>query len=240
MRLAILGDIHGNLPALQQVLQDIQKEQVDAVYCTGDLVGYGPEPNEVLDLLRDVGVQSVMGNHDDAAGYNLPVCGCAYPDEVMKGIGEKSLAWTKEKVNKVNREFLRGLPEQMEVLLPSSTAMVFHGSPRAINEYIHRDTDEEILQELVEGTEASIFLFGHTHIPFVRTYKDRLFVNAGSVGQPKDGDNRSCYVLLECHPGGISIVFKRVPYDFQAVAARVIQAGLPPELAEILRKGYPL
>lgn len=240
MRLAVLGDIHGNNLALQAVLEHIRREKVDQILCTGDLVGYGPEPNEVIDIIKNTGILTVMGNHDDAVGYSLPACGCAYPNETAKSVGDKSLAWTKATVSKQNREFLRSLPEEMEIQMPAGLGLVFHGSPRALNEYIHRDSDEEILQELVEISEARVFLFGHTHIPFVRSFKDRLFVNAGSVGQPKDGDNRSCYVLMDCYPGGISVAFRRVAYDYQAVADRIIQSDLPKELADILETGRPL
>lgn len=240
LRLAAFGDVHGNLQALQAVLKDLKQCQVDQILCTGDLVGYGPEPNEVIETIRNQGIQTVMGNHDDAVGYSLPVCGCAYPNETVRTIGEKSLAWTKQNVSKSNREFLRSLPEELEIYLPAGTALVFHGSPRALNEYIRQDTDEEILQELTECSEAKVFIFGHTHIPFVRTYKDRIFINAGSVGQPKDRDNRSCYALIESYPSGTTVSYKRVPYDYSSVANKIIHVGLPSELAEILRKGYPL
>lgn len=240
MRLAVLGDVHGNLQALEAVMGNLKGFQIHRLLCTGDVVGYGPQPNEVIEVIKNIGVVAVMGNHDDAVGYNLPICGCSYPNERARIIGEKSLAWTKENVSKANREYLRGLPEELKLGMPGGSALVFHGSPRALNEYIHMDTDEEILQELTECSEAKVFIFGHTHIPFVRTYRDRVFINVGSVGQPKDGDNRACYTIIESTPSGVTVSFKRVPYNNDLVAKKIIEVGLPAELAEILRKGYPL
>lgn len=241
MRLAFLGDIHGNLPALEKVLSNIERESVDDIYCTGDIVGYGPQPNEVIDVIRDLSIKTVMGNHDEAVGYNLPVCGCNYATTGARAAGEKSLAWTKEVVAKEKRRFLRELPEELSIYLPGNkSASVFHGSPRAINEYLHSDLDEEILNELITDTHVSVFIFGHTHIPFMRSFKGRLFINAGSVGQPKDGDNRACYVLADFYSSGVSLAVKRVEYDTGQVVAMVEKAGLPAELAEILRTGRAL
>lgn len=237
MRLAVLGDIHGNLTAFTNVLEHIKEDQVDQIICTGDLVGYGPQPNEVIEAIKGLGIHTVMGNHDDAVGYNLPVCGCAYPNEKARIIGEKSLAWTKSVVKKENRQFLRDLQEELTLSLPGGSALVFHGSPRAINEYIHYDTHEEILEELVEATEAKIFIFGHTHIPFTRSFRDQLFINAGSVGQPKDEDNRSCYLLLDCYPGGVSVRVKRIAYNYLEVKEKILSSGLPWELGEVLLTG---
>lgn len=182
-----------------------------------------------------------MGNHDEAVGYNLPVCGCNYTTDAARAAGEKSLAWTKEAVDKENRRFLRELPEELSIYLPGGkTASVFHGSPRAVNEYLHSDLEEEILDELISDKDSTFFIFGHTHIPFIRSFKGRLLINAGSVGQPKDGDNRACYVLADFYPGGFSATFKRVEYNTGQVAAMMNKAGLPAELGEILRTGRAL
>lgn len=241
MKIAFIGDIYGNLPAFTKVLQHISEENVNDIYCTGDIVGYGPYPNEVIDLLKETGIHTIMGNHDDAVGYNLPVCGCIYSTEIAKKIGEQSLSWTKKHVSKDNRKFLRALPEELRISLPNGEkALVFNGSPRAINEYIHKDTDEEILHELIIEQDAKIFVFGHTHKPFVRSFKDRIFVNVGSVGQPKDGDNRACYVLIDFYSTGISVDIKRVEYNFLEVITYINDVGLPEELGEILSKGKAL
>jgi len=241
MRIALLGDIHGNLSALGEVLADIDKRSVDAVYCTGDIVGYGPQPDEVIDVVRNMRIKTVMGNHDDAVGYNLPVCGCSYPAVAARVIGDKSLAWTKKVVSKENRRYLRELPEELGLDLPGGAkALVFHGSPKAINQYIHSNLEEDILEDITAESPAGIFIFGHTHIPFVRSFKNRLFINVGSVGQPKDHDARACYALADVYPNGVSIRFIRVKYDKEEVIKLINELGLPSELGEMLRKGCPL
>lgn len=240
MKLALMGDIHGNLPALTKVLDGIEKDSVDNIFCTGDIVGYGPQPNEVIELIRNKKINTVMGNHDDAAGYNLPVCGCNYATATARMVGEKSLAWTKSNVTGENRKFLRELPEEICLDSPYGKVLIFHGSPRAINEYIHANQDEEILDELIAEYDARIFIFGHTHIPFTRIFKERVFINAGSVGQPKDGDNRACYILAEITPNSISVIVKRVAYDIDRVVCSIKSVGLPGELSVMLRNGVPL
>ncbi|MFZ5645726.1 MAG: metallophosphoesterase family protein [Bacillota bacterium] len=239
MNLALLGDIHGNLPALERVLKEIEKEKaVDGIFCTGDIVGYGPQPNEVVELIKSNGIKTVMGNHDEAVGYNLPMCGCNYPSDRARAAGEKSLAWTKERITKDNRQFLRNLPEELSIVLPDgSSALVFHGSPRAINEYITYNLEDEILDELIMYSDARVLIFGHTHIPFVRTYKGRLLINTGSVGQPKDGDNRACFILADFSPNGVTIKNRRVEYDINQVVSHMLDLGLPDEHIETLRSG---
>lgn len=117
LHLALLGDIHGNLTALEKVLSELEREKIKNIYCTGDIVGYGPRPNEVIECIKGRKIISVMGNHDEAVGYNLPMCGCNYPTERLRAPGDKSLAWTKANVIPAHRQFLRELPEEISIAL---------------------------------------------------------------------------------------------------------------------------
>ena len=113
MRIGILSDIHGNLPALAAVLDHIKSSQVDALYCLGDLVGYAAFPNEVVERIRTEGIPTIMGNYDDGVGFELDDCGCAYTDPVEKQLGDESLAWTKAAVTTENKAFLRTLAREI-------------------------------------------------------------------------------------------------------------------------------
>jgi len=113
LKIAVISDIHGNIVALQAVLKDISKRKVDMTYCAGDLVGYAPFPNEVIDLLKENKIPVIMGNYDDAIGNQLFVCGCDYKDEQARALGEKSMTWTKEHVTEENKEYLRNLPVEV-------------------------------------------------------------------------------------------------------------------------------
>lgn len=234
--LALIADIHGNHLALQAVLDDIRARGTDAVYCLGDLVGYAPFPNEVIDIIRRERIPTVMGNYDDGVGFARFVCGCDFPDEEARLAGEQSLSWTKAHVTEENKEFLRSFPKEIWIENEGSKILLVHGSPRALNEYIKDDTAEEILDDIFQQAEADILCVGHTHKPFHRVFKGRQIINAGSVGRPKHGDPNALYCLLTIGEQ-LQIEFPKVPYDTEAVAGAILSAGLPAAFADQVRTG---
>jgi len=238
-RLALFSDIHGNSPALRAALDDIRGQQVDVTYCLGDLVGYGADPNGVIDLIRASGVQSILGNYDEGVGWETGDCGCFYPDEEARRIGEASYAYTAAAVTAERKAYLRSLPRELHVELADKKVHLVHGSLRRINEYLLRDRDERTFLRLAEAETDDVLCFGHTHDPWFRWYGGKLFVNAGSVGRPKDGDPRAAYVILSASRGRPTAVeIRRVVYDVEAAALAVIAAGLPSALADMLRRGW--
>jgi putative phosphoesterase len=236
VKLAILSDIHGNLHALEAVWQDLEKQRPDAVYGLGDLVGYGAFPNEVIEFVRSRGIPTVMGNYDDGVGFDLDDCGCVYkdPDDVIRG--RQSLLWSRARTTEANKAFLGSLPIQIRVEERKPTALLVHGSPRRINEYLYGDRPQATFERIAAAAGADVILFGHTHLPYQKSVAGKLFVNAGSVGKPKDGDPRAGYVLLELtrHPRAL---FRRVPYDVAAAARAVRESGLPELFADLLESG---
>jgi putative phosphoesterase len=236
MRIAIFSDIHGNLPALEAVLTDIGRRQVDAVYCLGDLVGYAPFPNEVTDRIRREGLPTIMGNYDDGVGFDRDECGCAYREPEERRRGDQSLAWTKAHVTSENKAFLRTLQRQIRFDADSKRVLLVHGSPRKINEYLFEDRPVSSLRRIAASSEADILAFGHTHKPYARLVDNVLFLNVGSVGKPKDGDWRACYGILE--PAAAEPVhFVRVDYDIQTVTDAIRHSALPREFADDLEHG---
>jgi predicted phosphodiesterase len=234
----VISDIHGNTVALQAVLADIRGRGVEAAYCLGDLVGYGPDPNGVIDLIRGADIPTIMGNYDDGVGWDRGDCGCFYATAEARRLGEASFAFTVREVTADRKAFLRGLPGELRVTLGGARLHLVHGSPRRINEYLLCDRDERTFQRLAESESDDALIFGHTHTPWSRTYGGVLFVNVGSVGRPKDGDPRAMYSLLRADPGGqIEVVTVRVAYNVESVARAIHAAGLPAELAEAMRRG---
>lgn len=187
MRSAVFSDIHGNLPALEAVLSDIPSQQVDAVYCLGDLVGYAPFPNEVIERIRRGGIPTVMGNYDDGVGFDRDECGCAYRELTEKQLGARSLAWTKDHTTGENKTFLRTLHHEIRFEANDKWVLLVHGSPRKMNEYLFEDRALSSFQRLAASSNADIIVYGHTHRPYTKLVDDVLFVNVGSVGKPKDG-----------------------------------------------------
>jgi putative phosphoesterase len=233
--LAILSDVHGNLHALQAVWADIERQQPDAVFCLGDLVGYGAFPNEVVDFHRARSIPTVMGNYDEGVGFDLDECGCAYRTPEERKRGDRSLRWTQEHTTPENKTFLRGLPRQLRM----DGLLLVHGSPRRINEYLYEDRPTETFERIAQREGPGIIAFGHTHLPYLKQVGATWFVNAGSVGRPRDGDTRAGYVLVT--PGAATpCEFRRVPYDAAQAAAAVGASGLPEAFAEDLISGGTL
>lgn len=236
MKIAVFSDVHGNLEALREVLADIGTKGVDTVCCAGDLVGYGPFPNEVVELLRGKGIPSVMGNYDEAIGKNQPVCGCEYRDEEAALTGTSAFQWSLAEVTAANKEYLKRLPFEVDIGTENHGLRIVHGSPRRINEYLYQDMEDKCLNSILFECTADVVICGHTHIPYVKRIGDKLLVNAGSVGRPLHGDPRAAYCIVEINATCMAEVHY-VEYDFEVSARAVIETGLPHRLADIIRKG---
>ena len=160
------------------------------VLCLGDLVGYGPFPNEVAALVRDHGIATVMGNYDQGIGFETGDCGCAYKTDEQRAEGAASLAWTEQAASAVTRAYLRTLEDRFVLETPAGELLAVHGSPRRINEYLFEDRPETSLVRLAAADPYRAIVFGHTHIPYIREVAGTAFINVGSGGRPKDGDWR--------------------------------------------------
>ena len=182
MRLAIISDIHGNLHALEAVLDDIKSQRVDRVYCLGDLVGYGAFPNEVTERIRSEQIPTIVGNYDDGVGFDRDECGCAYTNPIDRELGDRSLAWTKARVTPENKAYLRGLAKEIRFEADTRRVLLVHGSPRRINEYLFEDRPLSSFQRLAASSNADLIAFGHTHKPYVKDVGRVRFLNVGSIG----------------------------------------------------------
>jgi putative phosphoesterase len=237
-RIAIFGDIHGNVEAARSVLASVTAAGVDEMYCLGDLVGYGASPNEVIALIRPRDVPTIMGNYDDGVGFDRDDCGCAYRDAAERERGQASLMWTRARVDAGGKAWLRTLQPEIRIERHGHRIRLVHGSPRRMNEYLFADRDERSLERIAAVADCDVLVFGHTHIPWNRTIGGVRFVNAGSVGKPKDGDPRAGWLLLEITPEGVSATMQRVDYDVRSAAAAIRAAdGLPDHFAADIETG---
>jgi predicted phosphodiesterase len=224
---AVLSDLHGNLPGLEAILDDIGTRGLSPVLGLGDLVGYGPHPNEVVALLGERGIPSLMGNYDQGIGLELGDCGCVYKTDEQRAQGAASLAWTQRNVTAATRARLRELYGRFVIDSPAGTLLAVHASPRRINEYLFADRPEHALVRMVHDAEERLgiplraMMFGHTHVPYVRDIeiesgRSVTLVNDGSAGRPRDGDWRVCYAIVDPRApdsGGLKVEFARVPWD---------------------------
>ncbi|MBZ0266549.1 metallophosphatase family protein [bacterium] len=238
--IAVISDIHGNLEALEAVLEDAGRESVDRIVCLGDVVGYGANPNECLDRVRTEAAAVVLGNHD-AAAVNLELA------EGFNEVARTAIRWTFETLREDNREALRTLP----MFYVEGGARYVHASPDEPEAWHYVQTEEEAWISL-EACPEPICFIGHSHVPFrvlVRGGRmqaldtsvlelkpdDRVLVNVGSVGQPRDGDWRASYAIFDEKAG--RIVARRVEYDIERATTKIREAGLPEVLAARLAVG---
>lgn len=235
-RVAVITDIHGNLPALQAALARIDQLGIETIYCGGDLVGYGPHPNEVVALIQERGIPTIYGNYDYAIGRNLDDCGCAYITQHDRELGQRSVEWTLAHTGEDAKAFMRELPFDLEFGVGEHRVHLVHGSPRKVNEYLFEDKPARLYERLAAAEPTGTLVFGHTHKPWVHDFGGVRFVNCGSVGKPKDGDPRGAFAILEPAAGGgsVSATIERVAYDAEAVAREVAAVGLPQEFADKL------
>lgn len=234
-RVAIVTDIHANLAALDASLAAIDTMDVEAVYCGGDLVGYGPRPIDVCRVIEQRAIPTIYGNYDYAIARDLEDCGCAYVTQHDRDLGQQSVAWTLEHTDQRAKDFMRELPFDLRFELGEQRVRLVHGSPRKVNEYLFEDKPARLFERIAADADCDVLVFGHTHKPWIHSYGDVLFVNCGSVGKPKDGDPRCAFAILEADSDGhVRASIHRVPYDAETVAREVAAAGLPGEYAEKL------
>ena len=246
MKYALISDIHANLPALEAVLSDIDRRpDVGATYHLGDLVGYAPWPNEVVEVITRAGIAGVAGNYDSTVGTDYRHCGCRYEDAHQEELSHVSYAWTREHVSPTTKKLLAGLPFRID-LLPEGghqaglRVILMHGTPTLNTLYWTEDRPDEFCMKMATyaGARAGdAIAFGHTHKPWHRQIGGIHFVNTGSVGRPKDGDWRAGYVLLDASIAGVDVEFVRVEYDVDAAIQGIRGSELPNEFANYLRTG---
>jgi len=249
---ALISDIHGNLEALQAVMADIDAIGVDDIYCLGDIIGYGPNPCECLDLVMRRCKRTILGNHDQAALFD--------PDG-FNPMALRAIYWTRDQLDAGNGsqsqvnarwDFLGELPR----LISEEPYKFVHGSPRdPTNEYVFPEYVYDTRKmEILFGKVDQFCFMGHTHLPGVFTTScefippeecdhvyplgsTKLLVNVGSVGQPRDENSRSCYVILDTDAN--TLTFRRVEYDIEATAAKIYnEPDLDNALGDRLKRGH--
>ncbi|NUR77664.1 MAG: metallophosphoesterase family protein [Thermoleophilia bacterium] len=241
MRVAVISDIHGNLHALEAVLADIEPETPDEIWCLGDVVGYGPRPNECADIVRERSAVVLVGNHDLAAIGKLDTAD-------FGPLAAESAHWTERALDAERAAWLRSL----EPTAAREGIELYHGSARdPVWEYV---LSEDIALATLRATTAPIVLVGHSHVALalstdgqgvegglarggteLETAGARWLLNPGSVGQPRDGDPRAAWLLIDITAGRAA--FRRVPYPIEETQAEMRAAGLPEDLAVRLERG---
>ena len=200
MKILILSDIHANAAALAALPQDY-----DYLLCAGDLVDYGPDPGPCIKFIRERAKLVVRGNHDQAVGYRVD-CGCGYE---YKELSLASRQWMWQALTGAELDYLRWLPLDGQVELGGCRFYLTHAVPGDMYHYLEADADDDRLRRLTDNIAADVIIWGHTHKPWMRQLGDKLIVNPGSVGQPRDGNPLASYALWE--DGQIRLMRRKYP-----------------------------
>ena len=244
--IALISDIHANLPALEAVLADIDARQAGATYHVGDLVGYAPWPNEVVGLLAVRGITGVAGNYDSTVGLDYRHCGCRYEDPRQEALSHLSFAWTRDACTPETKRALAALPFRLDLHPLGGHAagprvVLVHGTPTLNTVYWTEDRPDDFCRKmagLAGLREGDVIAFGHTHLAWHRVIDGTHFVNTGSVGRPKDGDARAGYSILDiAADGAAQVQHVRVAYDVSRAATAIRASTLPKEFATYLESG---
>lgn len=263
LRIALYSDVHGNIRALEAVLTQIEREGLTERYCLGDLVGLGPRPSETVRLVRSLGDQVVQGNYDRAIGLHLSQPGSEFATPQEELDGAESYGFTVSEIDGEEAAFLHALPCSIRIEHQGARIVLCHGTPGLANGVVAPDEHSPVVSEIITRADADAVCAGHTHVPFHRALPVpggvQHWVNAGSVGRPRDGDPRAAWVELvvgtqaevvarapadiACRRIGgtdlwLGAVTHRVIYSVDAVIRDMAHKGLPHTLAAALRTGY--
>jgi putative phosphoesterase len=232
-KIAVLGDVHANLHALQAVLEDAEEQGASIIIDTGDQVGYGAMPEEVIDLLRDRRALSVIGNYDLKV-FRVHAKRGARP---FPGPSDKLLSfrWAYDQLSEGSREHLLSLPAEVRLEALGKMILITHGSPGSMDEYVGPMTSKGRLREIAQESNADILICGHSHRPFLKQVGGTVILNPGSVGRQEDGDPRAAYALLTLDP--LKVELRRISYDIKGAAEAIRSKGLPESFAQMIVQG---
>jgi len=248
MRVGLISDIHGNLPALQEVLAHARSQSVQMIWNMGDSIGYGANPDQVIRLLQQENVTSILGDFDR---------------RVLRFLKKKtswrvkkrpeiflSLYWAYENISQPSREYLRTLPEDTRLRLGNTRILLTHGSPASRKEGLTIETPGKYLRELISKANVDLICCGHSQQPFYRIVKNGIVINPGSVGGQLDGDPRASYAVLDLDPRmmietsdneyEVKCHHFRVEYDLEEAVSQIRQRSLPEAYSQMLIQGRGL
>lgn len=239
--IAIISDIHANLLALNEVLNDIKRKEIHQIYCLGDLVDFAPWGNEVIELIRDSGIPCVLGNHDERVAHNLPVVPLSHHGMTETRSRQLAIRLSKDTITNDNKRWLSGLPFQLELTFKTGRktrkVMLVHASPRSNDEYIFESDSKDDLLGILNDREIDALVMGHTHISYIQRNENKLLINCGSVGRSKEIDRKATYSILAISDEHIEAEICKIDYPIAEVAEAIYKSDIPDFYANFILSG---
>ena len=239
IQIAIFSDIHGNLPALKAVLEDIDARKIGYIYCLGDLVDFAPWGNEVIECIRAEKIPCIMGNHDERIAFDYPVIPLEKHDEKETACRIQAINHSKKIINEENKLYLSQLPYSMQFDFKVKTKnwriQLVHGSLKSNEQYLYESEPDITFKQIFDETNADILIMGHTHISYIKPIANKWAMNTGSVGRSKEEIRDATYLLLQLLEDKIQAKIIRIPYDISAVTNAIKSSGIPDFYADFLR-----
>ena len=227
VKVALIADIHGNLDALKAVLADANRSGLTIFLNAGDAVGFGIYPSQVIQVVRSARFLSVVGNVD-----------LETLEALRNPKNNGALGFAIKELSPSDIAYLESLPMELHLEIADKRVLVTHGTPDSVDEHIYPDSPEERLREIAAKASADVIITGHSHTQMKRVVDGVTFINPGSVGRPVDGDPKAEYAVLSFNP--LTVEFRRVSYDVEAVADKMRRKGLPENHVQVLLQGVPL
>lgn len=240
-KVIVFGGIYNNYQALAALLETAKREGVEALYCLGDLGGFGPRPERIWALLRDSDVRCIQGNYEESLSSGRDDCNCGYSDPRDNYFAQLSYRYTAENCSPEFKAWMGALPTRRRILVGDRELLLVHGSPRRINEFLFASaTPVPFLEVLMDQERCEGVLFTHTGLHWHRRLPSgRDAVNVGVIGRPaNDGDTRVWYCLLEDRVETLGVELEPLLYDHGALAAEMRQERLPKEFIETIETGW--
>jgi putative phosphoesterase len=240
-RIAVFSDVHGNLPALEAILQAIDSTRPDAILCLGDLVDFAPWPNEVIELIRLRSICTLMGNHDERIAHDIEVIPLDKHGPEERAARVQAINWSRRVVTAANKSFLASLPRSIQMSFGSDGHIhrleFVHASTRSLDEYIYEDHPEDDVRGMLNLTGANVIVMGHTHIPYIRTLEvgTGLLINVGSVGRSKERTRQPSFAILTVRNGSVEAEIRRISYDSKRTASAIRESSIPDFYADFLQ-----
>ncbi|MBA2565993.1 MAG: metallophosphoesterase family protein [Gemmatimonadetes bacterium] len=241
-KIAVFGGVYSNDAALRALIGDARERRCEALFCLGDLGGFGPSPDRIFPLLREAGVHAIQGNYDHSVGHGLPDCACGYTDPADNHYARLAYGYTLARTSRANRAWMARLPAFLRLRLGDAEVLLCHGSPRRTNEFLWDSTSSTaFLRRLASEAGADLVLVTHTGIPWTRALgAGVVFANVGAIGRPaNDGSPRVWYAVVEASAGGAPRVeLVSLAYDHERLARDMERERLPAEFVETIRTGW--